>query len=455
MKYFLDVVEDKFFQPLTNNSRRLYEEIIFSIFDWVEELDEFNENDRSLITDRLIDLLDKKLEPELYDEMGQLVVGDNRKRAQAMIRYLIECKWIFEESKGNGLYSINFYDYSYKVITMMREVKENKQNSYQSELRKILKNIESYDTHDIISFNDINNAVESLSTMLKSLRSNINKYYVNIINDSNTEDLHKITESLDEYRIDFFDKAYFSFKTEVDSNNSIFYIIEQIEKLYEFGLETLVDSFKQEINDKKTDEEILVDLNLKLSQTLKNLRGMDTVIKNIEDKNSKYLSSLINKILYIINRGSDITGILNQTISYTINDNLKNFSFINLKEQMHYNFNKMYVPNKRNEKLEPVFIKDISKLSDDELLEEKRKIALSFKYSIININKYVLKLLGDNNKAFATDITLESKDDYIKILLVALYGNANQTDYYIEPTGTKATIDNIKFDNYTIHRKEH
>lgn len=454
MKLFLDIVEDRFFLPLTNRSKRLYEEVIFAIFDWVEELDEYNENDRSAITEKLVDLLDKKLQPNVYDEDGNLVPGDNRQRAQAMIRHLINCRWIFEESKGNGNYSINFYDYSYKVIAMMKQIKEDKPNSYQSELRIILRSIETFDTYDIVSFNDVHKAIEDLSNMLKSLRSNINKYYANIITDSNTEDLKIIAENLEEYRIEFFDRAYYRFKTELDSSNSIHYIIEEVEKLYDLGLQRFVNSYKHEFDDKQTDDEILEILNNKLLQMLKNLRGMDTVIANIEEKNTKYLSSLINKIFYIINRGSDITGLLNQAISQTISDNLKDFSFINLNEQKHYTIERMFYPKKRREQLEPVFTKDVSKLTEEDLLALKETIAQSFKYSIININKYVLELLRHNDKASATDIKLDSEEDYIKILLIALYGNINETDYYIELTGEKAIIDNIKFDNYIIYRKD-
>lgn len=453
MKLFLDVVEDKFFLPLTNPSKRLYERVIFSIFEWVEELDEHDENDRQIITEKLIEMLDKRPGTNIYDDTGKEVEGKNKERAQSIIRYLIDSRWIFEESKGDGLYSINFYDHSYKVISMMKEIRENKPKLYQSDLRKILRNLEDINTHDIVSFNDIYDAVESLSNMLKSLRSNINQYYVNIISDSNTEDLKVIAKNLDEYRLEFFDKAYYMFKTEADSNNSIYFITEQIETLYGSSLDKLLDSYKDTISAKLSDEEIIYELEIKVNQMLTSLRGMDTVIKNIEEKNSKYLMSLINKIFYIINRGSDITGLLNQTISHTISNTLKDFSFLNLNDQRHYTVERMFYPQKKREQLDPVFIKTISKLTEEEILEQKKSHAKTFKYSIRNINKYVLQLLGNNNTANATDIVLKDDDDYIKILLIALYGNINETDYYINLTGNKAIIENIKFDNFIIYRK--
>ena len=58
MKLFIDVVEDKFFLPFTNKGKRLYEEVIFSIFKWVEELDEYGENDREIIIQKITEYLE-------------------------------------------------------------------------------------------------------------------------------------------------------------------------------------------------------------------------------------------------------------------------------------------------------------------------------------------------------------------------------------------------------------
>jgi len=454
MKLFFDIVEDMFFYPLTNKNRRLYEEVIFKLFSWIEELDETNENDRLIITTRLEDYLSKRLQNELYDEDGNLVSGDNLQKAQYMIRYLINCRWIFEEPKGDSRYSLNFYDHSYQVIAMMKNVRSESPKTYNNELRNILNTLEVGKQNDYDDFKYIYDSVLSLSNMLKSLRSNINQYYINVITNKTNEELKDIIRNFSEYKIEFFDKSYFKFKTDTDANNTIVYVISELEKAYNYNFKQLIPSYREIENKVKSEEEILIELEESYSVMMRNLRGLDTVIKNIEDKNNKYINSLLNKIYYLINRGTDIKGILNETISQTISNEIKDYSFININEQFHYTLDNMYYPKKRREVIKTVFMREHISLSDKEQQELYDAITSSFKYSIENINDYVMDLLKEEDELPATVIKFEDEYDYVKLLLIAIYGFINETDYMVTLTGEKGYIGNVEFDNYIIKRKD-
>jgi len=454
MKLFFDIVEDRFFYPLTNKNRRLYEEVIFKLFSWVEELDESDENDRVIITTRLESYLDNRLLSEVYDEDGNLITGDNWQKAQYMIRYLIDCRWIFEEPMGDKRFSLNFYDHSYQVIAMMKNVRSESPKTYDNELRNILNTLEVGQQSNYDDFKYIHDSVLSLSNMLKSLRSNINQYYINAISNKSNEELKDIISNFNEYKIEFFDKSYFKFKTDTDANNTIVYVISELEKAYSFNFEQLIPSYRELVNKVKTDEEIIIELEENYSLMMRNLRGLSTVIKNIEDKNNKYISSLLNKIYYLINRGTDIRGILNETISQTISDEIKDYSFININEQFRYTLDNMYYPKQRREVIKTVFMREHIELSEKEQQELYDEITSSFKYSIENINDYVMNLLNEQDEIPATVIEFEDEHDYVKLLLVAIYGFINETDYTVTLTGQKGYIDNIEFDNYIIKRKD-
>src|SRR5690554_5986098 len=254
--------------------------------------------------------------------------------------------------------------------------------------------------------------------------------------------------------IEFFDKSYFKFKTDTDANNTIVYVISELEKAYNYNFKQLIPSYREIENKVKSEEEILVELEESYSVMMRNLRGLDTVIKNIEDKNNKYINSLLNKIYYLINRGTDIKGILNETLSQTISNEIKDYSFININEQFHYTLNNMYYPKKKREVIKTVFMREHISLSDTEQQELYDAITSSFKYSIENINEYVMDLLKEEDELPATVIQFEDEYDYVKLLLVAIYGFINETDYKVTLTGEKGYIGNVEFDNYIIKRKD-
>lgn len=452
MKSFIDVVEERFFYPLANRSKYLYEIVIFNLFEWVDELDEADENDRKIIENRLSELLDQRLQSDIYFDNDELFKGSSLQKAQAILRYLIDCKWIFEESKGNGLYSINFYDYSYDMITMMNKVRNSESKSYDSEIRRIIRTLADFQMNRYEDLKDITDSINSLSTMLKSLRSNINKYYANILTNKTNVELKHIIKDLSEYQIDFFDKAYYRFKMEEASNNNINYIIKELEKILDKELNSFLESFSK--HEDYVNDEPLFHLEKKIKESISSLKSLKTVIKNIDEKNNRYVNALIDKIYYLINRGSDIKGILNKAVYYTVNDKIKNYDYLKIYDQFHYAWEKLYKPLKKRDKLETVFKKQLRLLSEEDREKALKQFEEGLEFSIERINEYVLNLLEGKENIIASNIKFYQENDYIRLILIPVYAFLSETDYKIKLLNEKGYIDNIEFDNFIIQRRQ-
>ena len=82
-------------------------------------------------------------------------------------------------------------------------------------------------------------------------------------------------------------------------------------------------------------------------------------------------------------------------------------------------------------------------------IKEKMNSSMNAK----NIEKEVLKLLGEKDVIVASKLDLKEKTDFIKLIYIRLYGNRDNSKYKIKPLERQVIVQGSKFNDFEIWRK--
>ena len=91
--------------------------------------------------------------------------------------------------------------------------------------------------------------------------------------------------------------------------------------------------------------------------------------------------------------------------------------------------------------------------------EEKKEIQNRFrekqrnKLSRKNINDYVTKLLEEKQSVVASSLPLETKRDFVRLILIYLYGKGPVAKYKTIDMDTKVVVNNFGFEDFLIERR--
>lgn len=450
MKSILDIVSEGFFNPLARINKRTYEVFIFELFDLTIELKE--ENTRKIIEEKMVGFFDAR--PNLtfvQDEDTDDDFVDNKSRVTTMMNNLIKNRWIFEESLGNNEYAINFYDYAHKIINVMKEIKEDKPAEYSQHLHTIITVIEAHKAGDFNQIKIIENNAKQLLDMLRSLNSNIQRFYINLIEDKNKDELELIIKTFLSYKYDYFEKTYYKYKIEESSKRRLRTIKEHVENMKEDYYSSYLKYIIED--DDLTVEEATVKLNETFDNIIDYIDEIGFLDESIDTKNTKYATVTISKIYYLINRSTDLKGLINNMIDMTVNHDQDNYGYINLFNVSHFNYDKLSKPREQREEVEVDLNLEIKNLDSNFISEQTEFYFDSLKYTFENINEIVIKMLETKEEIKASDFELNDDEDYLKFMMIIMYSTIEDSVYYMELLDNKIINNEYQYNDFRIRRK--
>ncbi len=450
MKSIFDIIKDGFFIPLTISNKKFYEAMILELFSLTNELKE--NNNRVLVEEYLTNFLDEHPYIKFESNIEEENFKPNSERAKETINYLINTGWIFEEQMGNNVIAIQFEDYAHKIINTLIELKEEREVKYDQYLKIMETHINNHKKGRFSDFEIISTQSELLINMLRSLNSNIQRYYNNAIKNKDKEELSRIVKIFLEYKHEYFDKTYYKYKTEESSKKSFRRISEEIQELRNNNYSLYITDIMKEYEIDNIEADKL--LNETVDKILSNIKEIRYLDERIDRRNQQYTVTTINKINYLINRSGDIKGLLNNIIDLTVNHDINEYSYINLFSVKHYSYDKISKPRQivtREEVYEEIIYEEIS---DDYKKEQLKLHHYNLKYSFENINEFVLGKLKNKEYLTGYDFELSNEENFIKLIMVIMYHTVKDASYSFESLDEVITNNNYEFKNFIIRRKD-
>ena len=456
MTKLFDIIDPNFFNVLASPNKQIYIDCIFIIYDAVDSVEDSFQGEREFVVQRLINYFEE-LEFKGVEEFD-----DNRtprQKATAVINYFKDSGWLGEEDLGDYKTSLNLFDYTIKIVDVLRSIERQEQVEYTGEIFTVYSILQNFTTDEGVGI--IEQAYDSTNQIikkLKGLKANIYRYYYDIMLNQDRQDIHHLLEKLlVEYKNNFFDNAYYNLKTKDSLPRYKKAIIDKTLDIY--NSDTIMnDLANQAMVDKKIEDynDAFHYIEEKVRFITDSFNAFDNIIMAIDRKNEQYVSAAASKILFLTNHSDDIEGIFNRIFKIVIDSDEEVFDYselFNLVHARNLDTDSLYTQRRLRVDVEPAPVTVLDDLITDEF--KRKKLELLVKNNIFNkkeINRYVLTHLNHASQIEAADLPLVSETDYIKLILVFLYSRAVGMDYHIELLNRETKSNFVTFNNFLIKR---
>lgn len=439
---------------LASPKRRVYWECIYKLYtamdlqlsfgidreDIVEELAYYFDSDFSLeIEDEELDLfMDKGKEKS----NGEKRTG--REKANLMLRRLQACGWISIEMNKSRQQKVVLQDYAMEIIRILIKISEEDRIEYQGYIYTIYALTKQESEHPGVTLAEIRENTERLITGLKNLNANIKKY-MDVLTETKT--VAEIMDTLfEDYMINIIDKAYHrlitsdnvsKFRPEVEE---WLYVKRADENYISMAAKDLAEI--KEISEEDAREYVLDMLHMVMDA----FHRLDDLIEDISRKSSAYQRAAVERAKFLLASEEDVRGQLKEiltglneiAIEKSLDFNsIYEFEFldqmIKLSSAAVLDMESFYQPNEGKKEFVPeqAGLQEINekiKMEKKKRLEEKLEKVLS----VEKIEQYVLERLGNRKKIKASELPLDTDEDFVKMIYVRLYGQRKRRKYRVE-----------------------
>lgn len=456
-----DIIADSFFVPLASPNKLVYWECICKLFSVMDKQLSFGV-ERDVLVDELQYYFEQLNAADFTEE--ELAGTDSRSKANWMLRRLEHCGWLEIETDKSYVQRVNFKEYAVRIVKTLLEIAEGKQIEYQGYIYTIYSLVRGSTDHPGVVLMQIMENTDLLITGLKNLNSNI-KHYIDDLTRHKT--VAEIMDALfNDYITNIVDKAYHRLLTSDNVSKFRPEIIERLEgksrsRAYVEKAASEIAGIK-EISAEAAEELVYQYLH----GIIDAFRNMDDILKEINQKNTQYQRSAVNRARFMLTGSEDIRGQLKEIligINEEINReqmNLGGIYRIDFLEELIRIYSvgcldekSFYAPVEGRKEFKPQEIGDME--PDLELRQEKlRKMAEKMQkvLSPVRINAYVKKQLGGRKELLATQFPLENAEDFVKIIYIRLYGQRKNMDYTVEVRAEEEK-NGYRFKNFLVSVK--
>ena len=457
------IIPKEFFTPLASPNRLVYWDCLCRLFQAMSAQLSFG-IEREILVDELQFYFEQNQAAEFEED--DINGMDSRKKANEMLRLLEKYGWLEVETDKSYVQRVNFYDYAVKVMKTLLEISDGRKVEYQGYIYTIYSLVRTNTDHPAVVLQQIRDNTDMLITGLKNLNSNI-KHYIDELTKHKT--VAEIMNALfNDYITNIVDKAYHRLLT---SDNVSKFRPEIIERLEANGHSSRYIA--------KTSEELAAIREIPVGQAeelvyqtlheiVEAFRNMDDILAEINRKNTQYQRAAVNRAKFLLAGTEDVRGQMKEILLYIgeqmeqsqldLNgiyeieylDNLVRLfgsSFIDEKS--------FYSPIEGKKEFHPQEL--IEAMPDVELRQEKLRKMTEKMQRILSperIERFVEEQLGDREKIYASELPMETMDDFIRLIYVRLYGSRKRMRYRIDKAeGANKISGEFDFPDFAIIKR--
>ncbi len=461
MSKLFSIIPENFFVPLAAQNKTAYWECICKLFSVMNHQLSFGV-ERDVLADELQYYFEQSLAAELTEE--DFAQTDSRGKANLMLRRLEGYGWIEIETDKSYVQKVNFKEHAVQIIKTLLEIEDGKRIEYQGYIYTIYSLVRSNTDNPGVVLTQILENTDLLITGLKNLNSNI-KHYIDSLTKHKT--VAEIMDALfNDYITNIVDKAYHRLLTSDNVSKFRPEIIERLEGKSKNA--RYIAASAEELSRLKeiSVEEATEVVYRYLHEIIDAFRNMDDILNEINQKNAAYQRAAINRAKFLLAGSEDIRGQLKEIllgINEVINeeqmelDGIYEISFleelIRIYSSTFLDANSFYSPAEGKKSFEPqeIFLHE----PDPEMRQEKlRKMTEKMQkiFSQEKIDGYIKEQLGERNEMLASQLPLESLEDFVKIIYTRLYGQRKNMSYQVV-VKQELEQEGFRFKDYVIRRK--
>lgn len=456
------VVSDNFFMPLASPNKKIYWECISKLFGIMNHQLSFG-IERDVLIEELQYYFEQEHAIEIEDE--DVAGKSSRDKANWMLRRLEFYGWIEVETDKSYVQRVNFKDYAVKMIKTLLEIEEGKQVEYQGYIYVIYSLVRSNTDKPGTVLLSILENTDMLITGLKNLNSGIKRYIDELTRYKTPSEIMDVL--FNDYIENIVDKAYHRLLT---SDNVAKFRPEIVERLESKSRsKAYIEKASAEIaNIQEILKEQAVERVYQYIHTIIDaFKNLDDILAEINQKNTQYQKAAVNRAKFFLIGTEDVRGQLKEILS-GMNEQINKqnmdlggiyrISFmdelIRIYTSAFLDEKSLYVPIEGKKEFKPREIEN--ELPDAKLRQKKIQKMMERMARVLNpqkINQYVLECMRGRAVMQASELPLDTVEDFVHMIYIRLYGQRKNMRYEIQ-TGDEITVNGYRFRDYTIQKKE-
>lgn len=456
------IISENFFVPLASPNKAVYWECLVKLFTVMNHQLSFGV-ERDILVQELQYYFEQEQAASMTEEGFD---GKNsRDKANWMLRRLEYYGWIEVETDKSYVQRASFKDYAVKIMKTLLEIEEGKQIEYQGYIYTIYSLVRSNTDNPGIVLLSILENTDMLITGLKNLNSGI-KHYIDELTKYKTP--AEIMDVLfNDYMENIVDKAYHRLLTSDNVSKFRPEIVERLEN--KSRSRTYMEKASGELAGIReiTIEQAKELVYQYIHEIIDAFQNMDDILAEINQKNTQYQKAAINRAKFYLIGGEDVRGQLKEILS-EVNEKINaegmelggiyRISFleelIKIYSSGMLDEKSLYVPIEGKKEFKPAGL--INDFPDEKVRQEKLKKMMEKMERVLNppkIDRYVQDCLHGRSRMMASEMPLETIEDFVRIIYVRLYGQRKNMQYEIE-ADEDITVNGYRFRDYVIRKKE-
>lgn len=453
MAHIFDKLPSTFFSVLSSPNRHVYVDCLLIIYNSIDTIEDAFQGEREYVIHKLIDYFDDHEKASVDNEDART----SRQKAVSVINAFKQNGWLGEEELGDYKVSLNLFDYSIKILDVLQGIAVGEQTEYTGEIFTIYSLLKAFDLKEGVGIlEQAYKKTNDVLRKLKSLKANIYRFYYDITKSKHKDELSELLEKLlVDYKVNFFDSAYYNLKTTDSLPRYKRTILDKLASIYN-NEETLEQLTRDVMSIKRVD-----DYNKAfdyVESTIRHIKdsfeGLELLILAIDRKNEQYIHAVANKILFLTNHSENLEGILNRLFKIILSNNSMDYTkLFNLVKARNIDTDSLYSPRRQRAVAVAEEVTDYMEVSEAAIERTMNLLQRQSRYGKNEINEYVKELLADEYRINASDLPTETTDDFVRLILIFLYSKSVGMSYDIEMLNHDARVNGIKFQNFMVFKK--
>ncbi|MCR4651241.1 MAG: DUF5716 family protein [Lachnospiraceae bacterium] len=434
------IIGENFFVPLASPNKTVYWECICKLFSVMDHQLSFGV-ERDVLVEELQYYFEQTQAADIKED--ELSGKTARDKANWMIRKLEAYGWIDIETDKSYVQRVNFKEHAVKVVKTLLEITEGKRIEYQGYIYTIYTLVRTNTDNPGVVLLSIVENTDMLITGLKNLSSSIKNYIDELTKYRTPAEIMNVL--FNDYIENIVDKAYHRLLTSDNVSKFRPEIIERLEsksrspQYIEKASEDLAGI--REIS-KEDARELAYHY---IHQVLEAFHNMDDILSEINYKNTQYQRAAINRAKFYLIGGEDVRGQLKELLTdmsdRILADNMDLAGIyrieyidelIRLYSVSVIDEKSLYTPIEGKKTFTPSALIDEDvdlALRNDKLQRMMEKLARVL--SPERVGAYVDQQLGDKKRMMASQLPLDTVEDYVKLIYIRLYGQRKNMEYSI------------------------
>ena len=462
MENLFDVINNKMFSVFERKDRRTNYDLLATIYDIFVS----DERQQSIPKEDLVEKITAYIKGRPFEEFDDeenfsLAEKSAKEKAAYKLRQFKKCGWI-EEDNANGFeIVVSLSDAAISMLDTFKKIIANNDEplEYTGYFYIIYNTLKEFDTDKAKALiEQIVKNTNELFNSLQSLHSRIKSFTKQLLNRKELSPQEVLNILLYKYQDQVILTVFNNLKGKDNPSKYTSDILLILRKLRDEDMDKLVRSYAKTINVKELTSEKFIEIEEKLVHDLEEViarfESVDNFVNLIDYKNSKFHTSAIATINFLMNNRRDVSG--------QIDTALRLMSKIDAEKEFGELFDIYHTENiddqslhsrKFNKEKKTELPSEIPYVSEEEIEEELAGIFNKDEYSRGCINEYVLELLGNNSRVSTKDLIITDMEGFFKLIVLQIFSEYEDMCYSLEYHNQKQSLLGYTMESFDIIRR--